>query len=78
MACFKEVTVGVMAIETYKHDFFEDEIAEREVMIDCEGVCQELQDFTWQNCRGIIKLEVGPERVVRFGIAGLVEVIASG
>lgn len=38
----------------------------------------ELQDFTWRNCRGIIKLEVGPEKVVRFGIAGLVEVIASG
>lgn len=29
-----------MAVEMYKYDFFEDGIAEGEVMIDCQGVCQ--------------------------------------
>lgn len=36
-----------------------------------------MQDFIWQNCRGMIKLEeVVPEKDLRFGIACLVGVVA--
>lgn len=48
-------------------------------MTDCERGLSELQDFIWQNCRGIIKLEEGgPEEDLRLGTARVVEVVARG